>query len=141
MPPPSLLRPLLSYWSQGATGGQCSALAGSSESAANHEEDGRSRLHYHLRLCFRIYLHCRLRLCLNSAATTEADLNAQIAATEADLNAQMATTEADLNVQMAATEAAAAATKSDLNARSGQPPSRPSVRSGRTLSRPRRMLT
>ena len=73
------------------------ALAGSSESAANHEEDGRSRLHCHLRLCFRICLHCRLSLCLNSAPTTEADLNAQVASTEADQNAQMATTEADLN--------------------------------------------
>ena len=76
MPLPLLLPPLLSYWSQGATGGQCSALAGSSESAANHEEDGRSHLHCHLRLCFRIFLHSRLHLCLNSAATTEADLNA-----------------------------------------------------------------
>ena len=36
-----LLPPPLSYRSQAATGGQCSAIAGSSGSAANWEEDGR----------------------------------------------------------------------------------------------------
>ena len=36
-----LLPPPLSYWSQAATGGQCSAIAGSSGSAENREEDFR----------------------------------------------------------------------------------------------------
>ena len=39
-PPSLLLPPPLSYRSQTATGGQCSAIAGSSGSAANREEDG-----------------------------------------------------------------------------------------------------